>query len=874
MQIEQLLKQLNTNEINGLTEEEVKKRLKKFGYNKIAEKKRFRVLLIFFRQFYDFLTLLIIISTLIALFMGKIPTAIAVGIIVVINIILGFIMEYKSEKSLDVLKNMLISKARVIRDGKEQLIDYSLIVPGDIIIIEEGQKIPADARILEESNLTINESSLTGESMPVKKYTDDNLLAKKKKNENMVFLGTVVVLGHGKAVVIATGKFTEFGKIAESLSEIKEPLSPLQKQVAKLGKLISFVGLILAVLILILGELQGIYFLSYKQLMLALSIFVSVIPAGLLVVMTLTLAIGVQRMAKEKTIIKRLSSVETLGSCQIICTDKTGTLTENKMTAKKIWTGERFFEIKDVFDVKQSIDTEILIRAGVICNSAEVHKNEKGDWNILGDPTEASLLVLGEKAGYNEKETKGKGEILKEFSFEQKLRRRAVLFKENGELFFYSIGSPENILEISSFYLKDGKDIILNEKYREEIKNVFLSLAAEGYRIIAIAGKRRVEPSSSRKELEKEMSFYGLVVLYDPPRPEVKKAIEECKEAGIRVVMITGDNELTALAIAKEVGLVSEKEEVIRGLDIEKMNNEELLEAVNNYNIFARTMPIHKLRIVKAFQKKGKIVAVTGDGVNDAPALKEANIGAAMGIRGTDVSKEVADIIILDDNFTSISNAVKQGRIIYDNIKKFIKFLLTANAIETPLIITAILLGIPMPIMPLHILWINFVTDSLPAMTLGIEPGAKNIMKRKPRTPKEHILKGIVPFILFASFIGYVFALIIFIWLYDSKLNNLIFAQTICFTFIVIYKLFLTFSCRSSEQTIFQLGFLTNKKMVWAVLFSFILQLIIIYIPFMQTIFQTTTLNIFNWLTVFIFAGIAFVLIEIKKIFFIQSNKI
>jgi len=858
MKIEQALGQLKTDSIFGLTKEEAKKRLEEFGYNKIAEKKNFSVLILFFRQFYDFLTLLMFVSTLIAFFVNKIPTAIAVGIIVVINVILGFAMEYKSEQSLMALKKMLVPKARVIRDEKEQLIDFALIVPGDIIIIEEGKKIAADARIIEESNLKVDESPLTGESVPVQKYAD-----------KMVFLGTTAVTGHGKAVVIATGKKTEFGKIAQSLSEIKEPLTPLQKQVTKLSKLISFIGLILAALVLTLGQLQGIYFLSPDQLILALSIFISVVPAGVLVVMTLTLAIGIQRMAKEKTIIKRLSSVETLGSTQIICTDKTGTLTENKMTAKKIWTGGQFFEIGDSFDVKQSKDADFLIKAGVICNSATVHKNKKGEWDILGDPTEASLLVLGEKAGYTENNVKSKGKVLKEFSFEQALRRRAAVFEENGEISFFSVGSPENILEISTFYLKDEKSLMLDEKSKEEIKKVFLSLAADGYRIIGLASKKiTTQEEYLRERLEKKMIFLGLVVLYDPPRPEVRNAIQECKNAGIRVVMITGDNELTALAIAKEVGLVEKEEKVIKGEDIEKYNDKELLEIVNSYNIFARTKPIDKLRIVEAFQRQGKIVAVTGDGVNDAPALKEANIGAAMGIRGTDVSKEAADMIIVDDNFASISKAVKEGRTIYDNIKKFIKFLLTANAIEAPLIITAIFLGTSMPIMPLHILWINFVTDSMPAVTLGVEPGSKDVMKRKPRSPKEHILKGTAPFIIFASFLGYIFALGIFKWFYNPTLNNLIFAQTMTFTFIVIYKLFLTFSCRSKRETIFQLGFLSNKKMVWAVIFSFILQIIVIYSPFMQELFITTALNFSNWLIVFFFAITGFLLIEGKKYLF------
>ena len=861
------LEELKTDKDLGLTKEEASKRLEIFGYNKIAKKRRFVFLQLFLRQFYDFLTILMIVATIIALLVNKIPTAIAIGIIVVINVILGFVMEYKSEKSLMALKKMLISKCRVIRDKKEELIETSLIVPGDIFIIEEGQKIPADAQIIDEMNLRVNEAALTGESVPVQKYIND-----------IIFMGTIAVAGQGGAVVVATGKKTEFGKIAESLAVIKEPLTPLQKQVIRLSKLISFIGFIFALLILILGQFQGMHFLKIEQLILALSIFISVAPTGLLVVMTLTLAVGVQRMVKEKAVIKKLSSVETLGSTQVICTDKTGTLTENKMTAKTLWLGGKFFDVETGSSLRQFQDIDRLIKIGVICNSAEVIKNNQGDWDFLGDPTEASLLVLGEKVGYLEKELKSKGEVLEEFAFQQKLRRRASVFKDGEKVSFYSIGSPENILEVSSFYLRDGQEIELSEGYREEIKRTFLSLASQGYRVIGLADKKILEDKKyNRKELEKEMVFVGLVALYDPPRPEVKNAIRECKEAGIRVVMITGDNELTALAIAREIGLVEKDEgngeKVIKGEEIEKMSDNELLEIISQHNLFARTMPVHKLRIVKAFQKQGQVVAVTGDGVNDSPALKKADIGVAMGIRGTDVSKEAADMIILDDNFASISKAVKQGRIIYNNIKKFIKFLLTANAIETPLIITAIFLGIPLPLLPLHILWINFVTDSAPALTLGIEPGAKDIMKRKPRPTKEHFLKGTIPFILLASFLGYIFALIIFIFFYNS-LTGLLFAQTMTFTFIVLYKLFLTFSCRSSKETIFSLGLFSNKPMLLAVLFSFILQLIIIYVPFMQVTFQTTALTFFHWLIIFTLASIAFFLVEAKKVLFKKFDKI
>jgi len=867
LEIRKVLEGLEVDANKGLSSEEANKRLKKYGENKIKEKKRFSTIGIFLRQFCDFLTIILIVSVFLSLLIGKNSTAIAILLVVVINVVLGFVMEYKSEQSLRAMKEMISKKSRVVRDGQEMMIDSSSVVPGDILIIEAGQQIPADARIIEETNLVVDQSVLTGESVPVEKY--EELKDGQENSENLLFSGTTAMAGQGRAVVITTGKETEFGQIAESLSKIKEPLTPLQKQVARLGKLIVFIGFVLAIIILILNLFREAEFLIQEQLILALSIFISVAPSGLLVVMTLTLAMGIQRMAREKAIVKKMSSVETLGSTQIICTDKTGTLTENKMTVKKIWVGGEFFQIQDFFDAKSSIDAQTLIKIGVLCNSTEIVKNEKGDWTVLGDPTEGSFLVLGEKAGYNEKETKNRGVVLQEFAFEQKLRRRGVVFEENGEISFSTMGSPENILALSSFYLKNDKKIELDENYQKIIKENFYSLAKDGYRVMAFA-KKILEKKTEyeREELEKELVFVGLAAIYDPPRLGVKESIQECRAAGIKIIMITGDNELTAVAIAKEVDLIEGEERVLLGDEIEKMNDQQLSDALEHYNVFARTMPHHKFRIIEALQKKGKVVAVTGDGVNDAAAIKEADIGIAMGIRGTDVSKEAADMIIADDNFISIARAVKEGRIIYDNIKKFIQFLLAANVIEAPLIMIAIILGMPLPLTPLHILWINFVTDSLPAVTLGIEPGEKGIMKKKPREPKEHILSGTAPFIVFASLLGLVVSFFLFQKTYDPLLNNLVYSQTIVFTFIVIYKLFLVFSAKSNSTTVFKLGFFSNKKMVWAVIFSFLAQLAVIYWASLQEIFGTAPLLFSNWFNIFLLAGAMFLLIEIKKIFF------
>ena len=867
LEIKKVLEGLGVAEKRGLDSEEAKRRLKKYGENKIGEKKRFSTIAIFLRQFYDFLTIILIVSVLLSLLIGKSSTAIAILLVVLVNVVLGFVMEHKSEKSLLAMKEMIEKKSRVVRDGQEVMIDSSLVVPGDILVIEEGRQIPADSRIIEGTNLMIDQSVLTGESVPVQKCEEP--MVDEKSSENLLFAGTTAVAGQGRAVVIATGKETEFGQIAKSLSEIKEPLTPLQKQVSRLSKLIVFIGFVLAIIILTLGLFRAEEFLIEEQLMLALSIFVSVVPSGLLVVMTLTLAMGIKRMAHQKAIIKKMSSVETLGSTQIICTDKTGTLTENKMTVKKIWAGGEFFQIQDFLDLKLSSDAKALIRIGVLCNSTEIIRNERGDWTVLGDPTEGSLLVLGEKAGYNERETKNKGTILKEFAFEQKLRRRAVVFEEKGEISFLAIGAPENILALSSFYLKNDQKIELNKNERETIKENFHSLAKDGYRVVALAQKRTEERAEyQRKELEKEMVFVGLAAIYDPPRLGVKEAIQECRAAGIKIIMITGDNELTAVAIAREVDLIEGEKKVLLGDDIEKMNAQQLSDALEYYNVFARTMPHHKFRIIETLQKKGKVVAVTGDGVNDATAIKEADIGIAMGIRGADVSKEAADMIIADDNFISIAKAVKEGRVIYDNIKKFIQYLLTANAIEAPLIMIAIILGTPLPLTPLHILWINFITDTLPAVTLGIEPGERGIMKKRPRKPKEHILSGTASFIIFASLLGLIVSFFLFQKTYNPLLNNLVYSQTIVFTFIVIYKLFLVFSAKSNSATIFKLGFFSNKKMVWAVIFSFIAQLAVIYWSFLQEIFETAPLLFLNWLNIFLLAGAMFLLIEIKKILF------
>ena len=850
----------------GLTQAQAKARLSIYGLNKITKKRTFSGLKIFFSQFLNFLIIILIFAGLAAFLAGKTIEALAIFFIIILNVFLGFFMELRAEKSISALKQMLVPRARVIRDGKEQFIETQFLVPGDIIILEEGSKIPADAKIIEAVSLEVNEAVLTGESLPVVKAKQDT-----------VFMGTIITKGYGRAEVNKTGLQTEFGKIAGMLVQVKEPSSPLQKQIVILGKRIALIAFIIAAFILVFGIVKGMP--VYEYLMIGLSLFVAVIPEGLLVVMTLALALGVHRMAKKKAIIRKLASVETLGCAQVIATDKTGTLTKNEMAVKKIWVAGKEFEVGEKkFDSKLSLEIPVFLRIGVLCNTAEVYSKKNGGFEILGEPTEASLLVLGEKAGFKEREVKAQGRFIKEFPFDQVLKRRTVVWEEkSGSVEVLSVGGPESILEISSKFLKGVKELELSSEVRQEINQVFQALAGQGYRMLGLAYKKFFQTSGqTREQIEKDMVFTGLAAIYDAPRPEAAQAVKNCQQAGIRVIMITGDNELTALAIAKEVGLVypasgpasgGANEKAVVGKQLDQMNEKEFFRTVDKINIFARTTPLHKLKIIKALQRNGNIVAVTGDGVNDAPALKEADIGAAMGIVGTDVAREASDMIITDDNFASIVGAVKQGRTIFDNIKKFIQFLLTANAIETPLIVGALLLGWPLPIGPLHILWINLVTDSLPAVTLSIEPSHSEIMKRKPRSPKETVFKGIVSFIMTGGFLGFLGGLTIFSWVYfkETGQTDLILARTMVFTFIVMFKLFLVFSCRSFKESILKLGLFTNKKMILAVGFSLLLQLLVIYHPMFQRFFGTTNLGFYDWLIILPLALSGFILMEVKK---------
>ncbi|MEM5869579.1 MAG: calcium-transporting P-type ATPase, PMR1-type [Candidatus Aenigmatarchaeota archaeon] len=846
---EDVMKILESSE-NGLSEQEAKQRLEKFGLNEIKEKKRISPLKIFLRQFKSFLIGILLVAAIVSFFLKEFLDASAIFAILMMNAFLGFYQEYKAEKAMESLKKMMVQKVKVIREGKQTEISSKELVPGDIIILEEGEGIPADARIIEAFGLATDESALTGESTPVEKQVKPIQDLPIAERNNMVFMGTYVARGRGKAIVVATGMNTEVGKIAKEIEEAEEE-TPLQKKLDKFGKWLGLLVLVVCFFVFVLGYLEDLDIVD--DFFTAVALAVSAVPEGLPAVVTVALALGVNKMAKRNALVRKLSAVETLGCTTVIAADKTGTMTVNEMCVKKIWCSGKIVEVSGTgfeprgeffsegmrIEPTKNKDLMLLIKAGLLCNNSTLEFKE-GKWHVVGDPTEAALLVLASKAGLAKQE---KAEFEIPFSSERKLM--TVVYKQGKEFVAFTKGAPEKVLQLSTYILKKGKTERLSEKEKVKISFEMEEMAKQGFRVLALAYKRVKKIEESK--LEKDLTFLGFVGMIDPPRPEVKQAIETCKQAGIRVVMITGDHKLTALAVAKEIGLVEGEEEVLTGEELEKMSEEELEEKVEKVTIYARVSPQHKSRIVKALKKKGHIVAVTGDGINDAPALKKSDIGVAMGIKGTDVAKEASDMVLLDDNFATIVNAVEEGRGIYDNIRKFVRFLLCLNFDEIALITTAIILStmlpnLPLPLLPLQILWLNLLTDGLPALAITADPYEEDLMKKKPRNPKHGILHGMLPFILMATLVNFISTFTIFIWSFNSGYSPEK-IRTMVFTTAVFFELFFVFNCRSENKSVFKKGFLDNKKLLVAVLISFLLQLLAVYHPFFQQIFKTVALG-------------------------------
>ncbi|WP_200762994.1 HAD-IC family P-type ATPase [Nitrosophilus alvini] len=867
---------LHTDPQKGLSEDEARKRFKIYGPNQLKTARKERWYKILLRQFSDILIIILLIAAAIAYAIGETSDTWTILLIVLLNGILGFVQEYRAEKAIEALQKMLSPRCKVIREGREKEIEARFLVPGDLVKLQIGDKVPADLRLIEAVNLKADESVLTGESVPVPKQTDpvpENTPLSGRSS--MVWMGTNITNGYGKGVVVATAMRTEFGRIAKMTSEVEETRTPLQKKLAVLGKKLGVISVAISAFVAIAG-----YFLGkdlMEMFLTGVSLAVAVVPEGLPAVVTITLALGVKAMVKQNALLRRLQAAEALGSANFICTDKTGTLTQNQMTVKEIrLMGHRlqvtgsgyepkgsFLEEGKKIDPKREPDLIELLKTGLICNHASLYK-ENSEWKISGEPTEASLIVAAYKAGIvlsNEK-------IINEFSFNSDRKRMSVIVEENGKKIAYIKGAPEVLIQRASWYLENGEKKRLDEDAKKRFEEYFGELAKKGLRTLALA--RRELPDDIRldaEDVEKNLTLIGVVGIIDPPRPEVPEAVKMAKSAGIKVVMITGDAPLTALAIANAVEMKSE--EVVVGSELDKMDDEELVSLLKKEAVFARTTPAHKLRIVSLLQKEKMIVAMTGDGVNDAPALKKADIGIAMGQRGTDVAKSAADMILLDDNFATIINAVKEGRRQYDNIKKFVTYLLSSNTGEVMAIFINILLGGPLILLPVQILWMNLVTDSLTAVALGMEKAEKGIMKRPPLSVNAPFLqtRGVIMILLLG---GYIAAATL--WLFHHYLSlempqaqAVAMAQTAAFTGIIILEKVNVFNYRSLKDPIPFIGFFSNPWLIGAWLLTVGAQVAAVYVPFLQQTLHTVPLRLADWGLIFAVAVPLFVAVELYK---------
>lgn len=829
----------------GLSKKEVIQRQKKYGLNEIKSKKEFTSIKIFLSQFTSLLIIILIIAGSISISLGELIDGFAIIAIVIINASIGFFQEYKAENAIKALKKLVIPKTIVIRDNQSMQIPIIELVPGDLVILSEGDKIPADIEILEAFSLKVDESMLTGESVPVEKNGKD-------KKEVKLFKGTIITTGRANGIVIATGASTEFGKIIELISKQKKTRSPLAIQLDELGKKLAIIILSLVIIVFILGFVRGIS--PLEMLMISVALGVSAIPEGMPIIVTLTLAMGVQILARKKAIVRKMNSIETLGATTVICSDKTGTLTLNEMTVKKINTNFKETDIAgEGFSTKERIklntpEEKKLLEICENCNNSFAGKN------MLGDPTEIALKILTRKARHV-KQYKELDE--KVFTSERKMMSSLHSLGNKKEIM--AKGAFEEIIKRCTYILKNGEKIKINKKDIETYQNLNDSYAQQALRVLAFAYKEFEDTFN-----ENNLVFVGIVGMLDPPRKSIKKSIEIAQKAGIKVKIITGDNALTAKAIGQKIGLKINK--IVTGSEIDQMNDAQLKKAIYETEIFARTSPQHKYRIVDILQKNHEVVAVTGDGVNDAPALKHGDVGIAMGIKGTEATKEVADIVLEDDNFTTIVNTIREGRRIYQNILSFIKYMLAANydSITTVGILT--ILGFPLPLMPLQILWINIATDALPALALGKSPASANIMEEKPHPKRENIFKKFAGFIAVAVLLQTIVNISIYFYglqadtlsgINTSDLSIASHARTFVFTQIVLFELFFAFVCKE-EKSVTWKSFISNKPLIAAVMTSFGLQIMMLHTPFMQTVFKTVPLTFTEWIIMILAATSAF----------------
>ena len=862
-----IARELGTDLSSGLSSAEAQARLDRYGRNQLKEAPKRPPWAIFLDQFKDFMIWVLIGAAVVSGFLQEVVDAVAIIAIVILNAALGFIQEYRAEQSLAALKKLSSPTSKTIRDGKHQILGSEELVPGDLVELEAGDSVPADGRVAWlTSNFSTQEASLTGESTPVVKTAAplderDTPLADRT---NMVYLGTSVASGRARAVVAETGMQTELGKIAGMIQEIEREATPLQKKLEQFGKWIVYLCFVLVTLVFTLEWWRGGKLID--TFLTAVSLAVAAIPEGLPAVVTIALALGVQRMVKRHALIRRLRSVETLGSATVICSDKTGTLTKNEMTVQAVYAGEHLFQVTGIgyaptgefnLDDKKVkpqdyLDLMQALRVGVLCNGAQLNEDH-GTYKIVGDPTEAALLTVAGKAGLVKQQEEQKAAFIDELPFDSERKRMTIVRKTGGHRTAFVKGAP---------------DVLLADCVNVQINGTVRPLTAEDHRLIVAANDRLTDQamrvlgvayrdlgaSTTKPEIdttEKELTFVGLVAMIDPPREEVKQAIKECMTAGIKTVMITGDHKNTATAIARQLGFFGEGSIALSGEELDRWSQEQLERQVDKIPVYARVSPEHKLRVVRAWRARREVVAMTGDGVNDAPAVKEADIGVAMGITGTDVTKQVSDMVVTDDNFASIVAAVEEGRGIYDNIQKFVHYLLSCNAGEILVMFVSSMIGIPVPLLPIQILWINLITDGLPALALGIDPVDPDIMRRQPRPPDEPVVTRERAMLMLGqgAFIA-ACSLAAFGFVYFLEKESIERARTAAFVVLACSQLFHAYNCRSQTESLFKLGVFTNNKLLLATGVSFVLQMAVVYIPPLQTVFKTLPLSLFDWVLV------------------------
>lgn len=848
---EETIKELHSDSYHGLSSDEIPKRAEKYGRNELTQKKNKSLFLKFLAQLNEPMIYILFAAALISAILKEFSDTVIILIVVLLNAVIGVVQESKAEKALDALKQLSSPKALVKRDGIVCEVNSADLVVGDIVLLEAGRYVPADLRLTEAVNLQIEESALTGESVPVNK--DNEFVAPDEKTvlgdrKNMAYMSTYVTNGRGAGVVSETGMNTQIGKIAKSLDEAEEEATPLQVKLAQLGKTLGFLALGVCALIFVISIIEGKNI--FDMLLTSISLAVAAIPEGLPAVVTIVLALGVQKMSKRKAIIRKLPAVETLGCVNVVCSDKTGTLTKNKMTVTKFYQNGSLESI-DQMDAKTN---EMLLHGMALCNDSDI----SGE-NEIGDPTETALLVMGSRVGLTKEGLNREHPRVFELPFDSGRKMMTTVHTYGDKKLSFTKGATDNILTRTVHILENGKVRPITEEDKSALMNAMTAMSNEALRVLALAYKEVSEIDG--ETLESGLTFVGLVGMIDPPREEVKDAIHICHKAGIRTVMITGDHKDTAFAIARELDITQDKKQVLSGRELDEMSDEQLKKTVENTCVFARVSPEHKVRIVKAFKANGNIVSMTGDGVNDAPSLKNADIGVAMGITGTDVSKGAADMVLSDDNFTTIVGAIEEGRNIYANIKRTVLFLLSCNLGEIFTLLVAIVLNFTvMPLRPIHILWVNLITDTLPALSLGVEPGFRGIMNRKPRPKDESLFAhgGWFFIILNGILVGGV--TLAGFQMGEGESHQ----QTIAFMVLAISQLFFSLSVRNIHTPIYKIGIFKNKALWGSILLGVLLQFLVTT-PILSGAFETATLSGMEWLSIFLLSLAPFVINEIVK---------